>query len=145
MQKEQLWTARLLGIAGANTTAYNSGGKKVRRFTAKGLERLEEAKVPVGTEVETDIGTVYVYCKYEPASYNEERTRALAWVITSAVEAKVRQGLQDLSVYDAGGSFHPKILHNLLKEYTVLFVKAGPLKKPTRTFVCAHARNTVST
>ena len=107
LQKEQLWTPRLLGIAGANNTAYNSDRKKVRRLTAKGLERLEEAKSPVGMEVETDIGTVYVYCKYEPASYNEERMRALAWVITSAVEAKVRQGLQDLSVYDADGSFHP--------------------------------------
>ena len=107
LQKEQLWTPRLLGIAGANNTAYNSDRKKVRRWTAKGLERLEESKSPVGMEVETDIGTVYVYCKYEPASYNEERMRALAWVITSAVEAKVLQGLQDLSVYDADGSFHP--------------------------------------
>ena len=144
MQKEQLWTARLLGIAGATKIAYNSDRKKVRRFTAKGLERLEEAKVAVGMEVETDIGTVYIYYKYESASYNEERMRALAWVFTSAVEAKVRQGLQDLSVYDGDGSFHPKLLRNLLKEYTILLVKAEHFEEIHKDFfLCSCTENSL--
>ena len=134
MRKDQLWTSRLLGIAGLNKTDYNPDKKKMRRFTAKGLARLEETEVPVGVEVETDKGTVYVYCKYKPASYNEEKMRALAWVITSAVEANVRQGLQDLSVYDADGSFHPKLLHKLLNEYTVLFVNAGHFQETHKDF-----------